>query len=105
MLPNTGKLTESAMVRIMVCTPRCVSDGLIVPLPGGGRKAIVAMVNIDGSDGSGFAQGLMASSRAGSPTGGTHFNVGASLLAMGPVRPQPTNGPIPEPILKSVFLH
>ncbi|ANI53998.1 hypothetical protein PDR5_22680 [Pseudomonas sp. DR 5-09] len=29
----------------------CVSDGLIVPLASNMRKAIVAMVNIDGIDG------------------------------------------------------
>ncbi|MBC8999332.1 hypothetical protein IAI51_22675 [Pseudomonas sp. N40(2020)] len=35
----------------MMCTPRCGSDDAIVPSPAGGRKAIVAMVNIDGIDG------------------------------------------------------
>jgi hypothetical protein len=42
---------------------------------GGGRKAIVAMVDIDGSDGCGFLLLLMASSRAGSLPQGIAFQM------------------------------
>jgi len=61
---------------------------------GGERKAIVAMVNIDGSDGWGFwgvADGLIASRLT--PTFEIHSPVGASLLAKAPVQPKPDKRP------------